>query len=101
MERCFLNLSELKQEKGELVDIQHVLSQPIWLNPLNIGGNMCMNKICCDLISENKMIFAYEKFMNNYNIRLNFIEYFSILSAIPHRWKLLIRGIGKLKINRK
>ena len=62
----FLNLSELKQEKGELVDSQHVLSQPIWLNPLiKIGGNMCMNKICCengvffvnDLISENKMLF--------------------------------------------
>jgi hypothetical protein len=50
-----MNLSELKQEKGELVDIQHVLSQPIWLNPLiKIGGNMCMNKICCDLISEKK-----------------------------------------------
>jgi hypothetical protein len=30
----FVNLSELKQEKGELVDTQHVLSQPIWLNPL-------------------------------------------------------------------
>ena len=44
-----LNLSELKQEKGELVDGQHVLSQPIWLNPLiKIGGNMCMNKISCE-----------------------------------------------------
>ena len=62
---AFLNLSELKQEKGELVDGQHVLSKPIWLNPLiKIGGNMCMNKICCengvffvnDLISENKML---------------------------------------------
>ena len=103
----FFNLSELKQEKGELVDGQHVLSQPIWLNPLiKIGGNMCMNKICCengvffvnDLISENKMLFTYEEFKNHYNIRLNFIEYFSILSAIPHRWKLLIRGIGKLKL---
>jgi hypothetical protein len=40
-----------------------------------------------DLISENKMLFTYEEFMNLYNIRLNFIEYFSILSAIPHRWK--------------
>jgi hypothetical protein len=36
----FLNLSELKQKKGELVNTQHVLSQPIWLNPLiKIGGN--------------------------------------------------------------
>jgi hypothetical protein len=30
----FFYSSELKQEKGELVEIQHVLSQPIWLNPL-------------------------------------------------------------------
>jgi hypothetical protein len=45
----FFNLSELKQEKGELVDGQHVLSQLIWLNPLiKMGGNMCMNKICCE-----------------------------------------------------
>ena len=78
----FLNLSELKQKRGELVDSQHVLSQPIWLNPLiKIGGNMCMNKICCengvffvnDLISENKMLFTYEEFKNHYNIGLNFI----------------------------
>ena len=82
------------KEKGELVDSQHVLSQPIWLNPLiKIGDNMCMNKLCCengfffvnDLISENKMLFTYEEFKNQYNIRLNVIEYFSILSAIPHR----------------
>ena len=36
--------------------------------------------------------------MNHYNIRLNLIEYFSILSTITHRWKLLIRGIGKLNL---
>ena len=69
-----LNLSELKQEKGELVDSQHVLSQPIWFNPLiKIGGNMCMDNICCengvfcvnDLISENKMLFTYEEFKNH------------------------------------
>ena len=83
----FLNLSELKQEKEELVDIQHVMSQPIWLNSLiKIGGIMCMNKICCengvffvsDIKLENRMLFTYEEFMNHYNIRLNFIEYFSI-----------------------
>jgi hypothetical protein len=62
-----------------------------------------MDNICCengvfcvnDLISEDKMLFTYEVFKKHYNITLNFIEYFSILSAIPHRWKLLIRGIGK------
>ena len=103
-----LNLSELKQEKGELVDGQHVLSQPILLNPLmKIGGNMCINKIRCengvffvkDLISENKMLFTYKEFMNHSNIRLNFIEYFSILSDIPHGWKLLIKRDRKIRIN--
>jgi hypothetical protein len=42
------------------------------------------------------MLFTYEEFKNHYNIRLNFIEYFSILSAIPQR--LLIRVIGKLNL---
>jgi hypothetical protein len=31
----FFYSSELKQEKGELVDNQHVLSQPLWLKPEN------------------------------------------------------------------
>jgi hypothetical protein len=78
----FFYSSELKQEKGELVDIQHVLSQPLWLNPLiKIGGNMCMNKICCengvffvnDLISEtilqresqNSSVYEQTKSVNN------------------------------------
>ena len=36
--------------------------------------------------------------MNHHNIRLNVIEYISIISVIPHRWKLLIRGTGKLDL---
>jgi hypothetical protein len=59
------------------------------------GSNTCSTAL---IIWENKMLFTYEEFKNHYNIRLNFIEYFSIRSAIPHRWKLLIRGIGKLNL---
>ena len=66
------------------MDIQHVLSQSIWLNPLmKIGGNMCMTKICCendlcfvnDLIYGNKTLFTYEELMDHYNIGLNFITF--------------------------
>ena len=47
--RCFLNVSVLKQENEELIDMQQVLSQNIWLTPfIKIGGNMCMTKICCE-----------------------------------------------------
>jgi hypothetical protein len=88
----FLNLSELKQEKGELVDSQHVLSQPIWLNPLiKIGDNMCMNRICCgSLFSLTTISFSikfnfsypsYQKFPSmwngilKYSIKFNLILY--------------------------
>jgi hypothetical protein len=40
-ERCFLNGSVLKQENEELIDIQQVLSQNIWLTPfIKIGDNV-------------------------------------------------------------
>jgi hypothetical protein len=108
LERCFFEFIRVETGKGGVGGYSTLLNQPIWLNPLiKIGGNMCMNKICCengvffvnDLISENKMLFTYKEFINHYNIRLNFIEYFSILSAIPHRWKLLIRGILKIGVS--
>ena len=47
--RCFLNVSLLKQENEELIDVQQVLSQNIWLTPfIKISGDMCMTKICCE-----------------------------------------------------
>ena len=45
----FLNMSELKEENEELIDMQQVMGQNIWLTPfIKIGGNMCMTKICCE-----------------------------------------------------
>jgi hypothetical protein len=47
--RCFWNMSVLKQENEELIDMQQFLSQNIWLTPfIKIGGDMCMTKICCE-----------------------------------------------------
>ena len=59
-----------------------------------------MNNICCEngvffvneLIPENKMKNLWITL-----IKLNLIEYFRILSAIP-RWKLLIQGVNKLDL---
>ena len=48
-ERCFLNMSVLKQENEDWIDMQQILSQNIWLTPfIKISGNMCMTKICCE-----------------------------------------------------
>ena len=49
MGKMFLNMSELKEENEELIDMQQVMGQNIWLTPfIKIGGNMCMTKICCE-----------------------------------------------------
>ena len=53
---------------------------------MKIGRNICMNNICCEngvffvneLIPENKMKNLWITL-----IKLNLIEYFRILSAIP------------------
>jgi hypothetical protein len=64
-----------------------------------------MNTRCCanyalfvnDLITVN-IFFSNKEVINHCNIRLKFIEYFSILSVIPDIWKLLIGGIDKLDL---
>jgi hypothetical protein len=94
LERCVFELIRVEPGKGGVGGYSTRLEPAHMVKSFDkIGGNMCMNKICCengvffvnDLISENKMLFTYKEFINHYNIRLNVIEYFSILRAIPHR----------------
>jgi hypothetical protein len=104
LENVFFLFIRVETGKGGVVGYSTRLQQAHMVKSFDKkGGNMCMNKICCengvffvnDLISENKMICTYKEFLNHYNIRLNCIGHFSISSAIPHRWKLLIRGVRK------
>ena len=51
-----------------------------------------------DLMSDNNTLFSYDEFKKKYDINTNFVEFYSILSAIPKRWKSIIEGSSKLEI---
>ena len=102
----FMNYSKILKDQT-VRDGKDVLSQSIWLNPcIKIGGQMCVNAKCCennvffvnDLVSNNRKFYSFEEFQVKYNIRLNFVEYYGILSAIPLDWRQKITEVEKLDV---
>ena len=101
----FLNFSRLKEKTEAVSQAEDVLSQSIWLNScIKIDGKMWINTKCCennvffinDLISDHRRFYTFDEFQALYNIKLNFVEYYSIISAIPQSWKEKIIGKDKL-----
>jgi hypothetical protein len=44
-----------------------------------------------DLISpDNKKLYTFNEFVVTYNVNINFVEYYGIISAIPNNWKQII-----------
>ncbi len=103
----FINFSILKdtaQDPNDL-DVDSILKQPLWLNTfMKIGGNLCIKPkfsengifFINDLISDNNRFYSYDELKREYNVNVNFLEYYSIISAIPNRWKTLIVNCNKL-----
>ena len=50
-----------------------------------------------DIISDKNTIYAYNEFMECYNVNMMYIEFYGILNAIPREWKKLI--VGTLKVD--
>jgi hypothetical protein len=60
-----------------------VLSQSIWVTPfIKINGNMCFHWLLCvhDFFSIND----FNEFLDTYNVNINFVEYYGIISTIPN-----------------
>ena len=45
-----------------------------------------------DIFSEYSRVYSWEELQIQYNININFMDYFSVLSAIPKAWKEKIAG---------
>jgi hypothetical protein len=44
-----------------------------------------------DLISpDNKKLYTFNEFVVTYNVNINFVEYYGIISAISNNWKQII-----------
>ena len=82
-----------------------VLSQPIWNNrSLTVNKKMVFFLHCyqagikqiSDLFDSCEGRFlSFESFRNKFNIKCNFLQYYSILSSIPQNWKKLLQESSK------
>ncbi len=80
------------------------MSQPIWLNSnIKINNSFFIRQryvskdiyFINDLFSENNFL-TYEQFQRKYEVNTNYLEFYSILNAIPKPWKRCIIGHNKL-----
>jgi hypothetical protein len=40
--------------------------------------------------NKKKKLYTFDEFVDTYNVNINFVEYYGIISAIPNNWKQLI-----------
>ena len=87
------------------MEVDSILKQSLWLNPfLKIGGKLCIkpkfspNAIIFinDLISKPNSFYSDGEFKREYNVNVNFLEYYGIIDAIPGRWITLIGNCNKV-----
>ena len=78
-----------------------VLNQTIWnnqfirVNKSSVffpGWNKVgIEKLSCLFDNESNTMMSFSTFMHKYNIKSNFLQYYSLLSAIPQEWKTMLK----------
>ena len=85
------------------VSREHILSQFLWFNSfIRIGNNVAFFrdvyqkgiKYLYQLCDATGRLLSYVEFSTKYNMSVNFIKYFGLLSAIPSSWKTILNNGG-------
>ena len=50
-----------------------------------------IEKLSCLFDNEGKTLLSLTTFMQKYNVKCNFLQYYSLLSAIPQEWKTMLK----------
>ena len=50
-----------------------------------------IEKLSCLFDNESNTLLTFTTFMQKYNVKSNFLQYYSLLSAIPQEWKTLLK----------
>ena len=88
--------------------LQDILNQFIWFNShIKIGGKPTYNKTLYtagikyvhQILDDRGQILNYHNFNQKFNINVNFLNYFSIINAIPTTWKNIIKMEYGNKLN--
>ena len=79
---------------------RYIHNQVIWNNScIRINGKEVYKSGWIDnnvtrikhLLNENNVFLTHVEFVNKYGIDCNFLEFYSIISAIPAKWKLVLK----------
>ena len=78
-----------------------VLNQIIWnnqfiqVNKLSVffpaWNKVSIEKLSCLFDNEGNTLLSLTTFMQKYNVKCNFLQYYSLLSAIPQEWKTMLK----------
>ena len=78
-----------------------VLNQIIWnnqfirVNKLSVffpaWNKVGTEKLSCLFDNEGNTLLSLTTFMQKYNVKCNFLQYYSLLSAIPQEWKTMLK----------
>ena len=91
-----LSWSALTFSDNLIVPDVNTLGQVLWNNSLiKIGGNVVFKHNWIEngitqvrhLLDEHGNFYSHTIFMQKSNVRCNFLEYYSLTSAIPKEWK--------------
>ena len=86
------------KKKGDL------LNQIIWNNRVNKSpvfvfvfvfspgwNKVGIEKLSCLFDDESNTLLTFTTFMQKYSVKSNFLQYYSLLSAIPLEWKTMLK----------
>jgi hypothetical protein len=85
----------------EPTDITGIRTQNVWFNSfIKVDNKTLFHRdwynsgveTITDLLDGNGKFLPYVQFVNKYNLRINYLSYYSLISAIPVKWKQLLNS---------
>ena len=83
------------KNKGDLLNQIIWNNQFIRVNKLSIffpaWNKVGIEKLSCLFDNEGNTLLSFTTFMQKYNVKCNFLQYYSLLSAVPQEWKTMLK----------
>ena len=72
------------------------MEQPVFrVNKLSVffpvWKKVGMDNLLCLFDKEGNTLMTFSTFLRKYNVKSNFVQYYSLLSAIPQEWKTILK----------
>ena len=80
--------------------MEHIHNQCVWFNShIKIDNHIIFNKrlyhkdviYVHQFFNEQGEILSQDNFQYQYNVNINYLDYYSIISAFPQHWKRVLR----------